>query len=113
MTNAFRGEFTLELEGKTYEGLLNLNAIRLLTQANGIGLEDIDDHMKKDALAGICGMAYWAIKNKAVRTGKDSGLMGFEQFCAIVLDDMAAFDALSNTITNALTPETVEGGGNE
>ena len=51
--------------------------------------------MQEDPMTAICSLTYWGIKNAAMRKGKDSKLMGFDQFCALVLDDGETFESLS------------------
>lgn len=110
MTNAFRGEFTVTLDGKEYKGLLNLNAMYLATKANNLGLEEFDKFLSEDQIGGICQLAYHSIKNYAIRYGVKSELPSFETFCAIVLDDIEILTSLTEQVTEALMPEKGEEG---
>ena len=103
--NNLRGEFTFDINGKKYEAVITLNALRLMCQAHKIKLEELDKFMQEDSMTAICSMTYWGIKNAAMRKGKDSKLMGFNQFCALVLDDGETFESLSAAVMQTLNPE--------
>lgn len=108
--NNLRGEFTFEINGKKYEAVISLNSLRLMCQTHNVKLEELDAFMRDDSMTAICAMAYWGIRNAAMRKGKDTKLMGFDQFCALVLDDQALFESLAQDIMSTLNPET-EGNG--
>ena len=99
----------MTLDSKEYDGLLNLNALRLMTQANNIELDGIQDMIAADPLGGMCSLAYWGVKNAALRTGRASELPNFDTFCAILLDDMDEFNKVSMAITAAMNPTEKEG----
>jgi len=103
--NNLRGEFTFDINGKKYEAVITLNALRMMCQADGISLNGIEKYMQEDPMTAICSLTYWGIKNAAMRKGKDSKLMGFEQFCALVLDDGETFESLSAAVMQTLNPE--------
>lgn len=103
--NNLRGEFTFEINGKKYEAVLTLNALRLMCQAHNIKLEGLDKFLQEDPMTSICAMTYWGVKNAAMRKGKESKLMGFDQFCALVLDDGETFESLSKAVMSTLNPE--------
>jgi hypothetical protein len=100
--NNLRGEFTFDINGKKYEAVITLNALRLMCQAHKIKLEELDKFMQEDSMTAICSMTYWGIKNAAMRKGKESKLMGFDQFCALVLDDGETFESLAQAVTSTL-----------
>ena len=100
--NNLRGEFTFDINGKKYEAVITLNALRLMCQAHKIKLEELDMFMKDDSMTAICALTYWGIKNAAMRKGKESKLMGFDQFCALVLDDGETFESLAQAVTSTL-----------
>ena len=100
--NNLRGEFTFDINGKKYEAVITLNALRLMCQAHKIKLEELDKFMHEDSMTAICALTYWGIKNAAMRKGKESKLMGFDQFCALVLDDGETFESLAQAVTSTL-----------
>lgn len=100
--NNLRGEFTFDINGKKYEAVITLNALRLMCQAHKIKLEELDKFMQEDSMTAICALTYWGIKNAAMRKGKESKLMGFDQFCALVLDDGETFESLAQAVTSTL-----------
>lgn len=103
--NNLRGEFTFDINGKKYEAVITLNALRMMCQADGIKLADLDKYMQEDPMTAICSLTYWGIKNAAMRKGKDVKLMGFPQFCAVVLDGSDTFESLSAAVMATLNPE--------
>lgn len=107
--NNFRGEFKVTLDNKEHDGLLNLNALRLMTQANKIELDGIEDMIAADPLGGMCSLAYWGVKNAALRTGVASNLPNYDMFCAILLDDMEEFNRVALAVTAAMNPTEKEG----
>jgi len=100
--NNLRGEFTFDINGKKYEAVITLNALRLMCQAHKIKLEELDKFMQEDSMTAICALTFWGIKNAAMRKGKESKLMGFDQFCALVLDDGETFESLAQAVTSTL-----------
>ena len=108
--NNLRGEFTFQINKKTYEAVITLNALRMMCQADGIKLGEIDKYMQEDPMTAVCSLTYWGIKNAAMRKGKDIKLMGFDQFCALVLDDGETFDKMSSAVMDTLSPSE-EGNG--
>lgn len=100
--NNLRGEFTFDINGKKYEACITLNALRLMCQAHKIKLEELDKFMQEDSMTAICALTFWGIKNAAMRKGKESKLMGFDQFCALVLDDGETFESLAQAVTSTL-----------
>ena len=103
--NNLRGEFTFDINGKKYEAVITLNALRLMCQSHKIKLEELDKFMQEDSMTAICALTYWGIKNAAMRKGKESKLMGFDQFCALVLDDGETFESMASAVMSTLNPE--------
>lgn len=105
--NTLRGQFSFELGKKKYEASLSLNALRLMCNAMGVKLADIDTWLNDDPLTAVPAFAYYGVKNEAARKAKDSNLPDFEQFCALALDDQETLDGMMKAVTAAL------GGGEE
>ena len=103
--NNLRGEFTFDINGKKYEACITLNALRLMCQAHNVKLEELDKFMQEDSMTAICAMTYYGIKNAFARKGKDGKLMGFDQFCALVLDDGETFESMASAVMSTLNPE--------
>lgn len=104
--NDFRGEFQVELEGKTYQVLMTLNALRMLTRAEGIKLEELEQFLSEDPLTAMCSMTYWGAKNASVRKKQD--LPSFDLWCAMCLDNMESFTKLSANVMESLSPQDEE-----
>jgi|SaaInl5LU_22_DNA_1037371.scaffolds.fasta_scaffold01027_4 hypothetical protein len=100
--NTLRGQFSFELGKKKYQASLTLNALRLMCNAMGVKLADIDKWLNDDPLTAVPAFAYYGVKNESARKGKDSGLPDFEQFCALALDDQETLDAMMKAVTAAL-----------
>jgi hypothetical protein len=100
--NTLRGQFSFELGKKKYQASLTLNALRLMCNAMGVKLADIDKWLNDDPLTAVPAFAYYGVKNESARKGKDSGLPDFEQFCALALDDQETLDAMMKAVTVAL-----------
>jgi len=111
--NTLRGQFSFELGKKKYQASLTLNALRLMCNAVGVKLADIDKWLNDDPLTAVPAFAYYGVKNESARKGKDSGLPDFEQFCALALDDQETLDAMMKAVTAALGgEEDSDSGGN-
>ena len=109
--NTFKGELSIKLEKKTYKVLLTINSLRLLCQAEKIRLDEFDKFMQEDPLTAMCSMAYWGAKNASIRKKQD--LPNFDLWCAMCLEDMETFEALSQDILATLAPEDEEGSESE
>jgi hypothetical protein len=100
--NTLRGEFSFTLNKKKYQACLSLNAMRLMCNAMGVKLNDMDKWLSDDPLTAIPAFAYYGVKNQAARKGKESGLPDFEHFCALALDDSETLDTMMQAVTEAL-----------
>lgn len=100
--NTLRGQFSFKLGKKSYSASLNLNALRLMCNAFGKKLGDIDSWMSDDPLTAVPAFAYYGVKNESARKGKDSGLPDFEQFCAMALEDQDTLEQLMSAVADAL-----------
>lgn len=100
--NTLRGEFSFTLNKKKYQACLSLNAMRLMCNAMGVKLADMDKWLNDDPLTAIPAFAYYGVKNQAARKGKDSGLPDFEHFCALALDDQDTLDSMMSAVAEAM-----------
>jgi hypothetical protein len=81
--NNLRGEFVLPLPAGSVDVLLNLNALRLCTEAEGIELGDLLERMAKDSLSIMPKLLYAAYRNNVYLEGSTVSYE-FEQFAAQV-----------------------------
>ena len=105
-----RGEFSFSLGKKKYQASLTLNALRLMCNAFNVKLDSLDKWLNDDPLTAVPAFAYYGVKNKAARAGKDSGLPDFEQFCAQALDDAETLQTMRQAVTAALGGDSEETG---
>lgn len=109
--NPFRGEFEVEINGKKFQGVFNLNAIRILTSELGIGLEGFDKFLTADQLTAIPLIAYYGILNHFHRSGKQFK-MGRDQFTALFYDNESNLETVVECLVESLGgEEDTEGNG--
>ena len=98
--NNLRGEFTFDINGKKYEAS-SPSTLCASCVAHKIKLEELDMFMKED---DPCHLRPDLLGHQERRNaeGKESKLMGFDQFCALVLDDGETFESLAQAVTSAL-----------
>tara|TARA_R110000772_G_scaffold199883_1_gene310479 strand:+ start:947 stop:1294 length:348 start_codon:yes stop_codon:yes gene_type:complete len=83
MSNNLRGAFSLPLPAGEVDVLLNLNALRLCTEAEGIELGELLEKMAGDSVTVLPKLLFAAYKNKVFLTG-GTPVYEFEQFAAQV-----------------------------
>ncbi len=83
MSNNLRGAFSLPLPAGDIDVLLNLNALRLCTEAEGIELGALLERMASDSVTVLPKLLYAAYKNKVFLSG-GTPVYEFEQFAAQV-----------------------------
>ena len=110
--NTLRGQFSFTLGKKKYEASLTLNALRLMCNAVGVSISEIDKWLNDDPLTAVPAFAYYGVKNEAARKGKDSNLPDFEQFCALALDDQETLEKMMSAVSEALGGSEDDKGGN-
>lgn len=102
--NTLRAEITVKLGEKELPCKLNMNAFRLLTQDHGIKLDEIEAFIDNDPLTGLATLAHVGCKNAAILKGDEFG-WSFDQFCAILLDDMSSIESIGQAFTAAMGGE--------
>ena len=102
--NTLRAEITVKLGEKELPCKLNMNAFRLLTQEHGVKLDGIEDFINEDPLTGLATLAHVGCKNAALLNGQEFG-WNFDQFCAILLDDMSSIESIGNAFAAAMGGE--------
>lgn len=85
--------------------------MRLMCNAMGVKLSEMDKWLNDDPLTAIPAFAYYGVKNEAARQAKDSGLPEFETFCAQVLEDDKTFQSMISAVTDALGGAAGDGDG--
>ena len=105
--NTLQAKFTIDLEGKKVEAHLSINAFRILTQKFGVKLDGLDKYIQEDPMTALPAVAYCGVLNASMRKGKDFK-MGFDQFCAILLDSTESMETLSQAISAAFGVEEEE-----
>ena len=106
MSNTLRGAFSLPLPAGEVDVLLNLNALRLCTEAEGIELGDLLERMASDSVTVLPKLLYAAYKNKVYLTGSTPAYE-FEQFAA----QLGTLD-IENILTNVQTAMEAGESGN-
>lgn len=97
--NTLRGRFDVSVDGKDIPVLVNMNALRLLTENEGIPLSDFDKEVGKNPLSFVPRLLYWGAVNMAQRAGKTAkSIPSFESFAAHVCEDEEAFTDYSEKI---------------
>ena len=102
MKNTLRGEFAFAVGKKRYNASLTLNSLRLMCQAHGKKIEEIDKWMAEDPLTAVCAFCFFGVKNDGLRKGKDPKLPDFETFCAQALDDDDTIASMMEAVTQAI-----------
>lgn len=108
MKNTFRGELTVELEGKSYDVLMTMNAIYMMTKEAGVEMQDLDKLMQADQMGAMQALAYAGVCNAALRKGEEAPAR--ELFYAMLMDDIDAFTDLIEAIIETLIPDTPKKG---
>ena len=86
--NKLRGYHEVELDGKVFPVLLNLNAFRILSEKEGIPLSDFDKQVQTNPLGFIPRVLYWAAVNWCQRTAKPTkSLPTFELWASHICED--------------------------
>lgn len=98
--NNFRGEFSVPVNGKFYNGAFTLNAIRIFCKERNIKWKDLNEALQGDPLDAIPSLAYFGVKSEFNKKGKAFNLKE-DQFVANVLDDTEAFQAISDALMKA------------
>lgn len=102
--NTLRAQFDITVGEQTLPCILSMNAFRLLTQDHGIKLEEIDSFIESDPMTGLAALAHVGCKNAAALRGQKLK-MSFDQFAAILLDDVDSLTAISEAFTAAMGGE--------
>jgi len=102
--NTLRANFDITVGERTLPCILSMNAFRLLTQDHGIKLEDIDTFIESDPMTGLAALAHAGCKNAAALSGKKLD-MGFDQFAAVLLNDVESLEGISQAFTAAMGGE--------
>jgi hypothetical protein len=102
--NNFRGEFSVPVNGKFYNGAFTLNAIRIFCKERNIQWKDLNAALKDDPLDAIPALAFCGVKSEFNKKGKALNLKE-EQFVANVLDDSEAFAMISDALMKAFDTE--------
>lgn len=100
ISNEFRGEFAVEVNGKMMNGAFTLNAIRLFIKKNNIKFSELQKVIQEDPLTSIPEMAYFGVISEASKKGTKLKL-DEETFIACVLDDSKNFEKISDALTKA------------
>ena len=102
--NTLRAELNINVAGEELPCILSMNAFRILTQDHGIKLDAIDKFIEDDPMTGLAALAHAGCKNAAALKGKKLPI-NFEQFAAIILDDMDSLNGISEAFTAAMGGE--------
>lgn len=109
--NTLQAKFEIDLDGKKVAAHLSINAFRILTQKFGVKLDGLDKYMQEDPMTALPAVAYCGVLNASMRKGEKFE-MGFDQFCAILLDSTESMETLSEAISAAFgTEDDSEGEG--
>ena len=79
--NSLRGRFVLDLEKGPATVLLNLNALRICCEADGIELGELLEQVTKDPVKAMPRLVWAGVENHSHYTGEAHGWT-FEQFAA-------------------------------
>ena len=112
--NSLRGFLTVNVDGKEYPALINMNAFRLLTEKEGISLAKFDKEVQDNPLGFIPRVLYWGAVNYLQRGGKTiKGLPSFDVWAAFICEDSETFAAYAEKVTAVFAPpEGAEEPGN-
>lgn len=105
--NKLRGRFDVTIEGKDFPVLVNMNALRLLTEKEDIPLADFDKQVQQNPLSFVPRLLYWAAVNMATRMGKTAkSLPSFELWAACICEDEDEFTRYAEKVVEVFGGST-------
>lgn len=103
MTNYIKGEFDLKVKGKDYPCKLSMNALYMMSSAESIKMERLDEMLKDNPIEAIVNLCYYGLKNAALKSGKKFNVPK-DVVAAEVLDEND-LDYVTKAVTSCLAPE--------
>jgi hypothetical protein len=107
--NPHKGEFEVQINGKTHYGLCSINALRLFCVENNVSLTEIENLMKKDEITAFASIIYYSCINYAVRNNEPLNIKK-DAFISFLFDDMDALNEVVAIISKTLNPEVDQEG---
>lgn len=100
--NTLRGEITVKIAETEYKSTVNMNALRLMCQAEKLSLQEIDKFATERPLDFVPSVLWHGIVSRCHFNDEPVPEIKFEKFCAHICNDAEQFAELSNTISAAL-----------
>jgi len=105
--NSLRGAFDVEIGEKKFPCLINMNAFRLLTENEGIKLNEFEKEMQRNPLGFIPRVLYWGAVNHLERAGKSAKtLPSFSTWAAYTCENEKRLANYAEQVVNCMSPPT-------
>lgn len=105
MENNFRGEYSFSIDGKDHHALINMNCLRILCKEENMKFSDLDAFLSENPFDSVPRLVWYAKKNWLLRNGQEPFIEGFEEFCAVALDEPGLFEEMTSWVTESLGGE--------
>lgn len=103
--NSLRGAFDVKVGDKKFPCLINMNAFRLLTENEGIKLNEFEKQMQTNPLGFIPRILYWGAVNHLERSGKTSKLLpSFNTWAAFTCENESLLAGYAEKVVESMAP---------
>lgn len=103
--NNFRGQYKITIARKSHDVLINLNSLRMVCKDMSVDFKDLQNFLSGNPFDSVPAIVYYSILNARFKAKAKGGFMGYEEFCAVTLDDQDLFNQMSEMVTEAIGGE--------